>query len=481
MKPYHVVFNENFVGRDFELERLSRIDENQESAIIVVYGRRRVGKTELIEQAFRKRNLLKFEGLEGVSEKEQMNHVLEQLAEYTQEPLLTKIQVTHWREVFKLIGQYTNSGTWTIFFEEIQWLANYQTYFISELKYVWDNYFRHNNQLLLILCGSSPSFIINHVIKSRSLHNRSLYEFPLKEFSLGETKQFLKKRADREIIDAYLTIGGIPEYLKRIKQNSSVFLSLCDHAFQSGGFFLKEYERIFVSNLAKNKHYRDIIEYLSKHRFGTRNAIMKHLKLKSGGGLSALLTDLEVCGFIEKYVPFNLNPQSLLARYCIRDAYLQFYFKFIKPLEKNIEGGHYNQRPSSALNMDTYHKWLGYSFERFCRRNHHLFARILGFESVRYKSGAFFNRATDSIDSGYQIDLIYDRDDQVYTVCEIKYLQTKVSSNVITSFEKKLTLLPNQKNRTIQKILITIEGADQTLIQRAYFDRIITLQDIINF
>jgi len=478
MKGKFIKINKYFIGREYELKRLSSIGESNEPAIIVVYGRRRVGKTELIEQAFRERNILKFEGIEGQPEKKQMQNVLQQLSEYAEEPWLAKVNITSWTEMFKIIAGFVKQGIWTLYFEEIQWLANYKDDFISELKYVWDNYFRHNSRLVLILCGSSPSFAINHILGSKALYNRSQHELPLKEFDLLEAKEFLPKRSNREIMDAYLTIGGIPEYLKWVSKDSSVFLSLCKNSFTAGSFFAHEYTRIFISSLANNKHYKKTIEFLSKKHFATRDDILKHFKLASGGGLSEILLDLKICGFISKYTPYNLDQDSLLARYCIGDAYLQFYFKFIKPIAKQIDNGDYNHNPTAALPTDSYSKWLGYAFERMCRNNHRLFAKILGFASIAYQSGVFFNRATNLESPGYQIDLLYDRGDKVYTICEIKYLQTKVNSKVIAEFEKKLSLFPNPQNRTIQKVLITTEGADETLSKRNYFDRIITLQDI---
>ncbi len=479
MKAAIVKKNKNFIGRKAELSRLSTIANANEAAVIVVYGRRRIGKTELIEQAFRERNLLKFEGIKGQNEQKQMQNVLQQLAEYAEEPWLAKINATTWLEIFKLITKFVSQGTWTLYFEEIQWLADYKDNFISELKYAWDNYLRHNSRLIVILCGSSPSFAINHILGSKALYNRSQHEFPIKEFSLFEAKKFLPKRSNREVMDAYLSIGGIPEYLKWVSKDSSVFLSLCKNSFAAGSFFSHEYARIFISSLANNKNYKKIIEFLSKKRFATRDDILKFLKLSSGGGLSDILLDLELCGFINKYSPYNLGQDSLLARYCINDPYLQFYFKFIKPISRQIDNGDYNHNPAAALLTDSYYKWLGYAFERMCRNNHRLFAKILGFDSIAYKAGVFFNRTTNVEIPGYQIDLLYDRSDKLYTICEIKYLQAKVDSKIIAEFEKKLSLFPNPQNRTIQKVLITAEGgADENLIKRNYFDRIITLKDI---
>jgi hypothetical protein len=121
---------------------------------------------------------------------------------------------------------------------------------------------------------------------------------------------------------------------------------------------------------------------------------------------------------------------------------------------------------------------LGFSFERFCRKHSQLIARIIGFSAVRYKSGAFFNRTTIKEDAGYQIDLIFERADHVLTICEIKYTQEKVGVEVIEQFEKKLRLMPGRDNKTIEKVLISANGASDSLLSRAYFDRIITLEDI---
>ncbi len=478
MKPKIVKTNKNFIGRNFELQKLSEISKRNEASIIVTYGRRRVGKTELLEQAFKKRNILKFEGVEGLSQMKQMEHVMWQFSEYSENPLLAKVKISNWSEFFKLLTDTIEKGTWTLYFEEVQWLAGYEDKFISELKYFWDNYFRHNSKLLLVLCGSSPSFMINQVLHSKSLYNRSTYELYLKEFSLAEVKHFFKKRSHREVMDAYLSIGGIPEYLKWINQESSVFLSLCKNSFTSGSFFSHEYERIFTSNLSSNKNYKKIIKFLSKRRFATRSQILSHLKLKSGGTLTSLLIDLETCGFIEKYTPFDAKDDSLLSRYCISDAYLQFYFKFIKPIAKSIDDGDFNNNPAFALNTDSHYKWLGLSFERMCRKKHKLLSKILGFEAVRYNAGAFFNRSTNKNNPGYQIDLVYNRDDRVYTVCEIKYWQSRVGTNVIKEFEKKLELFNPPKNNTVHKVLITAEGAEKSLIHQGYFDRILHLEDL---
>ncbi len=383
MNPLHIDIKRNFIGRLFELKNLKKVEDNQEATIVVLYGRRRVGKTELIEQAFRERNLLKFEGIEGLNEKAQFANAMQQLSIYSDDPLIAKVNIETWSEFFQLLAKYLLKGKWTLYLEELQWLADYKGRLVSELKYVWDNFFRHNPNLIIVLCGSAPSFMIDEVIHSKALYNRSQYEIHLKEFSLDETKAFLKNRSQKEVLDAYLTVGGIPEYLKWINKESSVFLGLCKNSFVANSFFLNEYEKIFTSNMAKNKNYIKIIEILAKKKFATRQDLLKILKIETGGTLSSILLDLEKSGFILKYYPFNLSSKTILVRYAISDAYLYYYHKFIQPIRKDIENGTYNEMPTNAIKVDNYAKWLGFAFERFVRKNHTMIAKILGFSGVQ--------------------------------------------------------------------------------------------------
>ncbi|HNA62719.1 MAG TPA: hypothetical protein PKW79_06550 [Rhabdochlamydiaceae bacterium] len=466
-----------FVGRQEELKYVLEASKMKEATILVIYGRRRVGKTELIEHAFRDRNLLKLEGVENGDKNDQMVRVLYQLAKALNDPFIAKMRFHTWLELFDFIGTKILVGKWTLYLEEVQWLAEYKNEFISDLKYVWDNTLRHNPELLLILCGSSPSFMKNQVVHSKALYNRSIYELNLREFSLAEAEEFLTHRSQREVMDAYLSVGGIPEYLKRIHQHSSLQIGLCEESFKKDSYFMNEKNRIFISSFATNVHYEAIIDHLSRVKFASKKDIEKNLKLKGGGTLTAVLKDLEMCGFIKRYLPYQVKGQSHLVRYCIADSYLQFYFKFIAPLSARVARGEYNRAPLHALNKESYQKWLGLAFERFCRNTCHLIASIVGFSAVQYKCGAFFNRTTIRQQAGYQIDLVFDRADHVLTICEIKYTQNKIGTEVIEEFEKKLSRL-DSNNQTIEKVLISAGGVTDALLGRAYFDRIITLEDI---
>ena len=448
------------------------------AAIMVVYGRRRIGKTELIEQTLSHGHILKFEGLERQPQAAQIGQVLYQAAQYFEQPYVAKLNFTTWVEVLDFIADHLPQTEITLYFEELQWLANYEDNLVSALKFVWDNKLRHNPNLRLVLCGSSPSFMVNQVLHSKALYNRSVYEMHLEPLSLAEIRLFLPKLSLHEVILACLTLGGIPEYLQYIRESPSVFLGICANSFVKDSMFSREYERIFISSLNKNPHYQKIIQYLSLRRFATRNQIAKHLGIQSGGSITLLLNDLELCGFIEKYKPYYLKSGRGLYRYCIRDHYLMFYYKFVDPVQQNIRLGQYDSNPAQAINQQSYHIWMGYAFERLMRYNQYLIAKILGFSGLAYKWGVFYSRETTNEDPGYQIDLLFEHSKHVYTICEIRYHSDLVGPTVISDMEQKLALFPNKKNQTIKKVLITSYGVTKSVLERAYFDRIITIEDL---
>ena len=292
MKSYNVVEIKPFIGRKHEITRLKEFSALEEAAIMTLYGRRRIGKTQLIEQILGKRNLLKFEGLEDQPEQDQIQQLLYQLSIYTGDNFIANLRFETWVAALDFLADKVLKETWTLYFEEVQWLANYENKFISALKFVWDNKLRHNPKLKIILCGSSPSFMIKEVVQSRALYNRSQNTMHLQAFDLQETKAFLPKLSNKEIVQAHLLVGGVPEYLKYLRNVPSVFLGMCKNTFIKDSFFSTEYQKIFISSFSNNIHYKAIIDFLSLRKFATRDELMKTLKIKSGGSLTEVLDDL---------------------------------------------------------------------------------------------------------------------------------------------------------------------------------------------
>ncbi len=476
-KHYKVLRNPSFVGRQEERAALLEVDARPDPSIVVVYGRRRVGKTELLEQTYRERNLLKFEGLESGNPARQMEHALYQLAQYAGDSAIERLRFTRWLEFFEYLARFVGRGVWTVYFEELQWLASYRHDFVSELKHAWDNTLRRNPHIVLVLCGSAPSFVVGKVLRSQALYGRVFKEIQLRPFPLQTAADFLgRSRSVFDVMEAQLAFGGIPEYLKLAREESSAYLALCKNAFVPDARLLNECDRVFVSSLARSPHYRKIIEFLSTHRSATRKEIARHLRLKPGGNLSALLVDLERCGFIEGVTPYDKGPRSRIIRFQIADAYLQFYYRFILPQRRQIETGTYSGRPTEALPIHEYRQWLGFTFERWCRSNHRRIAEVLGFSGVRYRSGAWIERGPGG---GFQFDLVFDRADRVLTVCEAKYTTEPVGVAAAKSFARKVAGLQLPPRTTVQRVLVSAAGAEPEVATGGYFDRIVTLEDIM--
>jgi AAA+ ATPase superfamily predicted ATPase len=477
VKFYSSKSSNEFIGRESELEKITEVLNQTEASLLIVYGRRRIGKTALIENGFRKKNLLKFEGLEKGTSARQREHFKEQLASYCQDPDMLKLTFKSWKDCFIVLANRIENKNCVLYFEEIQWMANYRTELISDLKYVWDNYFSKNKNLVLILCGSSPSFIIDSIISSQALYNRSQFIIHLQPFSFNEVCRYFKnQRANFEMMDLLLSVGGVPEYLRYFKNKNSVFTNLVKNSFTKDGFFTKEEDRIFSSSFKNKSFYKKIVDYLALHKEASREELGTFLKLKTGGAFSKILQNLEQTGLIEYIFPIGSAQNSKKLKYCISDNYLQFYFKFVKPKIRDIEAGRYTNSPQSALVLDNFRKWQGFAFERWCRRYHFVIAKALGFSAVDYEAGPLFI-------PGAQIDLIFKRKDRVFTLCEIKYNTEPCSASVIQDFSKKQDIFKSSKiyqaSHTIQRVLIAAGGASPSVKKQAFFDQILTLEDMV--
>lgn len=273
-----------------------------------------------------------------------------------------------------------------------------------------------------MLCGSSPSFVVGQFMTNTAFYNRSENLIYLPPFDLMETNAFLSPKGPREVMLAAITTGGICEYLKQIKGEPSIYSGLCNKSFEPTSFFSVECDKVFVSTLSENKYYRKIIDLLANRKFADQKGIYRAVapgKINSkkghpGGSFTLLLDDLESLGFISKYRPVDTKQNITgLARYCISDEYLHFYFKFIKPKIQAINSGQYISNPLSAINTRDFAIVMGFSFERWCRKNERILARILNFGNVEYKAGPFFNRRLTSDIPGFQID---DRMEKIFDV-----------------------------------------------------------------
>ena len=301
----------------------------------------------------------------------------------------------------------------------------------------------------------------------------------LKEFSLSESRKMLPSYGIHELLDAQMMLGGIPKYLELIQGFPSLYAAIDELGLRQNGYFVNEFDRIFVSHFGRNEDYKKIITLLAKHPYGLfRKDIIKKSGIDAGGGLSKQLDNLESAGFISIVHPIDKSTNTRILKYYLSDAYLNFYYSFIKPNLNQINNGP-SQNFSTLIQQGFFYNWKGRAFENLCQQNSLKIAKILGFSGINYRVGPYF-RAQKGKNPGIQIDLIFDRDDYVLTLCEMKTSRSVIGTDVIEEIElKRETLQKIYPRHTIQSVLIYDGKISKNLINSPYIYRKIDVTELI--
>ena len=468
-----------FVGRTDEQNKLETAYNSKNSQLVVVYGRRRIGKSCLIAKfAEQKKDVYCFEALEHESTSEQIKHFTSQLKTQLDDPLLASQSFTEWAQVFNFITERllkrTANTKLVLFFDELQWMAVGRGQLISLLKYYWDNQWKQYN-VMLILCGSIASFMINKVLHSKALYGRVNVEMRVKGLSPQDSLLFFKgKRSQEEILKYLLIFGGVPKYLEEINLAQSFDQNIKSLCFTANAIMLSEVERIFYSQFKEARTYLRIVSLL-KNGLYTLNEISQSLKIASGGGLREYLTNLELAEIIHSYIPYDKKTTTKFRKYTLADEFLKFYFKIVEPSLETINDGNYN-RIFEQTTKDSLNIFLGFAFENFCIKNSASLASKMGFADQVIKATPYFGRT----EHHFQIDLLYLRADKVITICEVKYHNQEIGTSIIPEMDRKCSLIAAPRGYAVEKALISLYGPDKSLEQSKYFDHVLTLPAIFS-
>lgn len=455
----------DFIGRDTEIEYLNRLYKKKDGQLVVIYGRRRVGKSTLVEEFMKNKKHLRFEGLENVRTIGQIEQFAIDMSNQMHIPLLKTVKVNLWQPLFDYLTEFFSQQKerYILFLDEFQWLAANHSKLVSLIKKYWDVHWSKQN-VMLILCGSVSSFMVKNVIASKALYGRINWELCLQSFSPLETFQLLdSKRSADEALQYSLVLGGIPKYLKEIDTHRSFDQNINNLFFIQNGLLVNDYKRIFYSQFKEPKTYETIVKLLKDHPLSLEE-IASGIKAQSGGSIKYYLDNLEKALFITSYVPYNKKQNSKLKKYKLTDEYLQFYFKYVDPHLDLIISNH-RRNLFNQLVKPIWNSWLGFAFENFCLKNAFYLAELMGFADHVVQWGPYFHRG----DQQFQIDLIYVRNDRVITLCEIKYSQYPITVSVIHDVEKKCKLIDVPKGYTLEKALISRFGPDESLRELNYF------------
>jgi len=474
---------EDFIGRKKELGLLQTLLATRNANLVVMNGRRRIGKSRLIWEFAKPFKFHRFSGLAprpGMVSQDQRNEFMRQFSEQFDTPIAA---IQDWGNLFMLLAKQTQRGRHVILLDEISWMAIDDADFLGKLKVIWDDYFSKNSKLILFLCGSVSSWIEKNLLNSSAYLGRPTLHITLKELPLEECNLFW--RDNNELISAYEKLkflaisGGVPRYLELLNPKRSSEENIRALFFSKSSALYNEFKKIFVDVFGKrSKLYQDIVEKLVNN-FMTQDELTEALQLSRSGDLSDYLQDLVTGGFIERDYTWQVKTGKIsnLSHYRLSDNYMRFALKYILPNMPLIEKGRFENR--SLKTLPGWDSIMGLQFENLVLNNHKQVLKKLNIlEQDVVFDNPYFQRKTNR-SPGCQIDyMVQTRHDVVY-LCEIKFSRNEIGNEIIHEVSRKLENLTLPKNISKRPVLIHVNGVTEQVRDGLFFADIIDFGDLL--
>ena len=409
------------IGREREIKDLEKYVKSGRPEFIAIYGRRRVGKTYLINQLFNGRLAFSMTGVIDGDFNEEMEAFMDAMDLYG---FSVEEQPATWMKAFSLLRKalqpiVSKDKTCIVFLDEIPCLDTKRSGFAKALGHFWNSWASLQNNMKLIVCGSATTWMVKNIIDSHGgLHDRITHELKLLPFTLKETEQYLQNQGFHwsrlSVVQSYMIFGGVAYYLSLLDPNLSLTQNIDQLYFDTEGALRREYKRLFKTLFQSPEPYKRIVELLAKHKQGmTRNELLLALGKDSGGNLSNQLENLLECGFLRKYMVREKNVvKDKGSIYQMVDMFSLFHIHFEG---KSGSDSHYwaNHLGTSKLNS-----WLGLAYERICLLHSSQIKESLHIDTIASQQYSWRSKENSP---AAQIDLIIDRADDVVNICEIKY------------------------------------------------------------
>jgi len=474
-----------FVGRKAELKRLSQLKKKTSASLIVIRGRRRIGKSRLAAEYGKLfKHFVEIQGLgpsEFSSNQDQLNHFAEKLSEIFNSK---KEYFTDWTEALSSLANKTKTGEYLVLLDEISWMGRYDELFPAKLKEAWDTLFKNNPKLNLIICGSVSFWIEKEIIKNYAFEGRISLDLFLQELSLHDINKFWESRkismGPLEKMLILSVTGGVPKYLEEILKSENAEQNIIRLCFDSSGFLFNEYEKIFSETFQGKFKAMDKIVRLIVSRRLTPLEIAKKLKTEISSFFSNNLKILETSGFIERDFSFKSDgSMSRIGHVRLKDNYLRFYLKYIEPMKPRILKG--GKVLTSLKDFENWDGILGLQFENLVLANRQVIIKLLGLENSQIVTAApYFQTKNLKTKAACQIDLLVHTTLDVFYLCEVKF-KKRIDLSIIKEVEKKSISLKLPKRSSIKKVLIyegEINENDRDELE-SYFIKMISFQNML--
>lgn len=411
---------DKIIGRRDEIAELEELYSNGRSEFVVLYGRRRVGKTFLVNEIFKDRFTFTHTALSPVEikgkelMKMQLRHFCHSLIRHGAK---IKEEPTNWLDAFFILERFLETKSdgrrMVIFIDELPWLDTPRSSFITAFEGFWNGWGAKRDDVMLIVCGSAVSWISDKLLGSKGgLYNRTTSEIKLKPFTLSESEEFYRSRQvmlDRyDILQSYMIFGGVPYYLNLVNRAGSLAQNVDRLIFNRKGKLTDEFDRLFSSMFTNPDEAIKVIKALSSKRIGyTREELLKITGITDGGGFTKLLKSLEESDFIKRFRYFGEKMKG--ARYRLVDNYCLFYLNYLYKKDTDDHEFWQHNQHSPSVNA-----WRGFAYENVCSSHIREIKHALGISGVHTETYSWKGKES-------QIDLVIDRDDRLINLCECKY------------------------------------------------------------
>jgi AAA+ ATPase superfamily predicted ATPase len=414
---------EKLIGRETERKILQEALASTQAELVAVYGRRRVGKTFLIRAVYEEQIAFELSGIHEAKLSVQLENfsLSLQRASGSQIPIAVP---RNWLQAFAILQQYLSEKPRkkkaVVFFDEFPWLHSQRSGFLAAFEHFWNSWASRQADLVVVICGSAASWMIENIVNNKGgLHNRITRQIRLLPFNLAETAAYLKSRGinldQYQILQLYMAMGGIPQYLKGIQAGESAAQNLDRLCFVKDGPLKTEFRNLYRSLFENPQHHEAVVRALARKKQGlTRNEIIEECGLSSGGTATNIMAELEESGFITQYIPFQKTTKDSI--YKLTDEYSLFYLKFIEG-SRSTGSGTWLRLSTGA----SYLSWSGFAFEAICQKHVVQIKRALGIEGVLTETSVWRYLPKEKEEQGVQIDLLIDRQDLCINICEMKF------------------------------------------------------------
>lgn len=452
------------IGRQQEQERLHEAYQSEYSEFVAVYGRRRVGKTFLIRETFGYKFTFEHSGVAKGNNRTQLRAFRDSL----EDAGMGKMGIpANWMDAFAALRQLIKRSADSkkvVFIDETPWMDTPRSDFVPALEYFWNAFASARKDVLLIICGSATSWIVNKVLKNHGgLHNRVTYRLPIQPFTLYECEQYMRSRkigfSRYDLLELYMVLGGVPFYWSMLARGESVAQNIDRLVFAESGPLHYEFNELYDSLFKNPEQYITVVMTLGKAGQGmTRDEIANACGLDNNGKTTHILDDLQECGFIRKIPTFGLKNQ---ATFKLIDNYTLFYLKFIR---ENSAGD--EQFWTHSYLSPIRSAWVGLAFERVCFQHLRQIKAALGISGVATNTYAWRTGTGKNGEAGAQIDMLIDRADNMVNICEMKFSKQEyvVTADDAKSLHHKAWRFVNEKGhgKSVCLTMITVSPISHT-------------------